>query len=160
MIDQLRRGIVRPKAVIATLLVLGAAPAAADGFAPGQWEHKTVTVSAEVPGVPQWVIKMFAGNRSRKSCHHAAELQTRPEALLTQDDAAVCKLRRFSMTGGKLVYDTFCTNKRFPEGLLVASKGTYTPDSYAISTLSTGTKEGEPVKIVTTGTGRRIGTCK
>ncbi|ARR52269.1 hypothetical protein HY78_01750 [Rhizorhabdus wittichii DC-6] len=163
MIDRFRRGaniIGRTPAILALLLLTGAAPALADTFSAGQWEHRTVTVSAEVPGVPQWVIKMFAGNRTRRSCHSAAELAARPEALLTQDDAAVCKVRRFSMAGGKLVYDTFCTNKRFPEGLLVASKGSYTADGYAISTLSTGTKEGEPVRIETTGTGRRIGNCK
>lgn len=166
MTDHVRRGVTlssRPAAVasaaMTAFLLAFATPALADGFAPGQWEHRTLMISAEVPGVPQWVIKMFAGNRSRKSCHGAAELAARPEALLTQDDAAACKLRRFSMAGGKLVYDTFCTNKRFPEGLLIASKGTYTPDGYAISTLSTGTKDGEPVRIVTTGTGRRIGNC-
>lgn len=167
MIDHVRRGprsFGRPPAIVTgsltILLLAAAAPAMADSFQPGQWEHKTVTVSADVPGVPQWVIKMFAGNRSRKSCHSAAELASRPEALLTQDDEAVCKMRRLSMTGGKLLFDTFCTNKRFPEGLLVASKGTYTPDGYSISTLTTGTKEGKPVRIVTTGTGRRLGTCK
>ena len=58
------------------------------------------------------------------------------------------------------VRDTFCVNKRFPEGLLVASKGTYTANSYEISTISSGTKEGAPVKIVTTGAGRRTGACK
>ena len=137
-----------------------AAPAAAEGFAPGGWQHRTTTISADVPGVPQWVIKMFAGNSSRKSCYTAQQATTRPEALLTQDDAAACKLRRFSMAAGKLVFDTFCVNKRFPEGLLVASKGSYTPDSYDMSTISTGTKEGAPVKIVTTGTGHRTGPCK
>lgn len=145
---------------IAGLLVAVAAPALADGFAPGAWQHQTRTISAEVPGVPQWVVKMFAGNSSRKSCFTPQLAATRPEALLTQDDAAVCKLRRFSLAGGKLVYDTFCVNKRFPEGLLVASKGSYTADSYEISTLTTGTKEGEPVKIMTIGSGRRTGTCK
>ena len=103
---------------------------------------------------------MFAGNQSRRSCYTAQQAATRPEALLTQDDAAVCRMRRFSMADGKLVYDTFCVNKRFPEGLLVASKGSYTADSYQISTLSTGTKEGAPVRIVTTGSGRRTGSCK
>jgi len=117
-------------------------------------------VSAEVPGYPQWVIKMFAGNRSRKSCLTAADALSRPEALLTQDDEATCKLRHFSQAGGKLVYDTFCTNKRFPEGLLIASKGTYTANNYTLSTLSTGQREGKPVKIVTNGTGQRTGTCK
>lgn len=167
MIDHVRRGHRifgrRPMIMagwLTALLLATAAPALADGFAPGQWEHKTVTVSADVPGVPQWVVKMFAGNRSRKSCHTAAELAARPEALLTQDDAATCKPRRIALAGGKLTFDTFCTNKRFPEGLLVASKGAYTPDSYNISTLTTGTKEGQPVRIVTTGTGRRIGACK
>jgi len=158
MIDQLRLRFVT--GLLALPIAVLAGPALADGFAPGKWEHQTETISADVPGVPQWLIKMFAGNRTRKSCHSAAELAAHPEALLTQDDAAVCKLRHISLTGGKLVFDTFCTNKRFPEGLLVASKGTYTADSYSISTLTTGTKEGRPVKIVTTGTGRRVGKCK
>lgn len=138
-----------------------AAPVAAEGFAPGKWQHETKTISADVPGVPQWVVKMFAGNSSRKSCYTVQQAATRPEALLTQDDAAVCTKRKFSLAGGKIVYDTFCINKRFPEGLLVASKGSYTPDSYEISTLTTGTKNGEPVRIVTTGFGRRTApTCK
>lgn len=137
-----------------------AAPAAADGFNPGAWQHQTTTISADVPGVPQWVVKIFAGNSKRKSCFTAQQATTRPEALLTQDDAAVCTKKRYSAVGGKLVYDTFCVNKRFPEGLLVASHGTFTPDSYSIWTTSTGTKEGQPVKIVTTGTGRRTGPCK
>jgi len=136
------------------------APALADGFTPGAWEHQTTTISADVPGVPQWVVKLFAGNASRKNCYTAQQAATRPEALLTQDDAAVCTKRAFSLANGKLVYDTFCINKRFPQGLLVASKGTYTPDSYSISTVSTGSKDGKPVKIVTTGTGHRIGACK
>ncbi|KRB85420.1 hypothetical protein ASE00_01060 [Sphingomonas sp. Root710] len=146
-----------------TMLLLAglAAPAAAEGFATGKWQHETRTISADVPGVPQWIVKMFAGNSSRKSCFTPQQAATRPEALLTQDDAAVCTKRKFSLAGGKIVYDTFCTNKRFPEGLLVSSKGSYTADSYEISTLTTGTKGGEPVKIVTTGTGRRTApTCK
>lgn len=146
--------------LIAALPIATAAPALADGFAPGAWQHETKMISAEVPGIPQWVVKIFAGNRSRKSCNSAQQLAARPEALLTQDDAAVCKLRHFSMAGGKLSYDTFCTNKRFPEGLLIASRGSYTADGYQISTLSTGTRDGKPVRIATTGTGQRTGTCK
>lgn len=147
----------RMSALVLTALTL-ATPALADGFAPGAWKHETTMISAEVPGIPQWVVKMF-GNSKRKSCHSAAELAARPEAMLTQDDAAVCKLRKFSAVGGKLAYDTFCTNKRFPEGLLIVSRGSYTPESYDISTLSTGTKEGAQVKIVTKGSGKRTGTC-
>ncbi|MFZ5704854.1 MAG: DUF3617 domain-containing protein [Pseudomonadota bacterium] len=150
-----------PASLVAAALTLGhAPPALAEGFAPGGWDHQTTMLSADVPGVPQWVVKMFAGNRKRKSCHDAAELARRPEALLTQDDAAQCTKRRFSMAGGQLSYDTFCTNKRFPDGLLVASKGSYTADSYKISTVSTGMKDGKPVKIVTEGSGHRTGSCK
>lgn len=145
---------------LALMLIALAAPVAAEGMAPGAWQHETKMISAEVPGVPQWVVKIFAGNSKRKSCFTAQHAATKPEALLTQDDAAVCTKRRYSAAGGKLLYDTFCVNKRFPEGLLVASKGTYTPDSYEISTVSTGTKEGKPVRIVTTGAGRRTGACK
>lgn len=152
-----RTKIVRNLVLAAALLP---APVLAEGFVAGAWKHQTKTISADVPGVPQWMVKMFAGNSSRKSCHNAQQIATSPEAVLTQDDAAVCKLRRFSMGAGKLIYDTFCTNKRFPEGLLVASKGSYTGDSYDITTLTTGIKEGEPVKIVTTGNGRRTGPCK
>lgn len=147
--------------VLLGLLAVSPLLAAEPAFAPGKWEHQTTMISADVPGVPQWIVKMFAGNSKRKSCHNATELASRPEALLTQDDEAVCKLRKFSAQGGKLVFDTFCTNKRFPEGLLISSRGTYTAESYGITTTSTGTKEGEPVKIVTTGTGKRTApTCK
>lgn len=146
------------KALIAVAL---ASPAAANdaGFNPGLWRHQTTTVSAEGTGYPQWLVKMVS-NSSRKSCFTAQQATTRPEALLTQDDAAVCTKRRFSAVDGKLVYDTFCTNKRFPEGLLIASKGVYSANSYQISTVSTGMKGGTAVKIVTTGTGHRIGACK
>lgn len=146
--------------VIFAALLGTAGTAHADNFAPGAWQHQTVTVSADVPGIPQWIIKMFAGNSSRKSCLSPADAAGHPEALLTQDDAAVCKLRHISLIGGKLTFDTFCTNKRFPDGLLIASRGSYTPNSYAISTLTTGTRDGKPVKIVTTGTGQRTGSCR
>ncbi len=148
------------KLLFAAALAALSAAASAEGFTPGAWSHQTKMLTADVPGVPQWMIKMFAGNKSRKSCFTASEAATRPEALLTQDDEASCKLRHFAMRDGKLVYDTFCTNKRFPEGLLIASKGVYTASSYAIATLTTGTKDGEPVRITTTGTGQRTGACR
>ncbi|MDB5687576.1 MAG: hypothetical protein JWR77_2165 [Rhizorhabdus sp.] len=149
--------ILRSSTLLAVIAL--SAPALADGFAPGAWSHETKVVSAEVPGFPAWMVRMFGGS-CRKSCFTAAEAVSRPEALLTQDDEAVCKLRHFSAAGGKLVYDTFCTNKRFPEGLLIASKGTYTANTYTLSTLTTGLREGKPVKIVTTGSGQRTGICK
>ena len=138
-------------------LGLATSPAiAASNFAAGQWDHETRLIQADVPGIPEWVIRMFAGHGSRKSCNSAAQLNRHPEALLTADDEAVCKLRQFSATNGKLVFDTFCMNKRFPDGLLVSSRGSYTPTSYAISTTSTGTRDGKPVRILTTGTGKRV----
>lgn len=138
-------------------LGLATSPAiAAPTFAPGQWRHETSLVQADVPGIPQWLIRMFAGHGSRGSCNSAAQLNSHPEALLTADDEALCKLRKFSATNGKLVFDTFCTNKRFPDGLLVSSRGSYTPTSYSISTTSTGTRNGKPVRIQTTGTGRHV----
>jgi len=150
----------RPSLIALGAIALAfAAPALAEGFAPGAWEHETDTVSADVPGFPQWLVKLFTGHQSRKSCFTPQQV-SHPEALLTQDDAAVCKLRRISLGQGRLIFDTFCVNKRFPEGLLVSSQGSYTPESYRIQTVSTGTKGGKPVKIVTTGSGRRTGTCK
>jgi hypothetical protein len=138
-------------------LILATSPAlAAPNFAAGQWSHETSLVKADIPGIPQWLIRVFAGHSRRKSCHDTAQLNSHPEALLTADNEAVCKLRNFSATDGKLVFDTFCTNKRFPDGLLVASRGSYTPTSYSISTTSTGTRDGKPVRILTTGTGEHV----
>jgi hypothetical protein len=139
------------------LLIAAAMPAyAGAGFEAGQWRHETKLVSADVPGVPEGLVKLFAGRGARNSCNAAAQLEDHPEVLLTADDRASCKLRKLSMTNGNLVFDTFCANKRFPDGLLVSSRGTYTPTSYTLSTTSTGTKDGKPVKIVTTGSGRRV----
>jgi hypothetical protein len=65
------------------------------------------------------------------------------------------------MVDGKLEFDTFCTNKHFPDGLLVSSRGSYTATTYSISTTSTGTKGGKLVRILTTGAGKRIAnSCK
>lgn len=149
--------LIRKRCLLPLCLGLAASPALAVAtFAPGQWSHETHLVQADVPGIPEWVIRMFAGHGSRKSCNSAAQLSSHPEALLTADDEAVCKLRKFSATNGKLVFDTFCTNKRFPDGLLVSSRGSYTPTSYSISTTSTGTRDGKPVRILTTGTGKHV----
>lgn len=147
-----------PKLMMAVAFAMLAATSlrAADGFAAGRWAHETNLVSADVPGIPQWLVRLFAGHGSRKSCNMAAELAAHPETLLTADDAAVCRLRRLSLAGGRLVFDTFCTNKRFPDGLLVSSVGSYTQTSYSISTTSTGVRDGKPVRILTTGTGKKI----
>jgi len=59
------------------------------------------------------------------------------------DDTAICWSPKLTMSDGKLVYDTVYTNKHLPNSLLVSSDGTYTLTSYAISTISTGTKDGE-----------------
>lgn len=148
---------IRKRYLLPLYLGLTASPALAVAtFAPGQWSHETRLVQADVPGIPEWVIRMFAGHGSRKSCNSAAQLGSHPEALLTADDEAVCKLRKFSAANGKLAFDTFCTNKRFPDGLLVSSRGSYTPTSYSISTTSTGTRDGKPVRILTTGTGKHV----
>ena len=138
-----------------------AAPAlAGPGFAPGHWHHETRLIRAEVPGIPQWLIRLFASHSTRESCHDAAGLATHPEALLTADDRAHCTLRRFTATEGHLEFDTFCTNHHFPEGLLVSSRGTYTATAYQITTISTGTHGGRPVRIETIGVGQQIGrTC-
>lgn len=143
-----------------TLMVVAALAAtptqAASSFEAGQWRHQTKMVSAEVPGVPESLVKLVAGNRARTTCNSTPELQAHPEALMTADPKAVCKLRQLSMSNGKLVFDTFCTNERFPDGLRVLSRGTYTSRSYEISTMSTGKRDGKPVKILTTSSGKRV----
>ncbi len=148
--------------MLLALIGLAAMPAVAgSGFEGGQWRHETRLISADVPGIPQSLIKLMAGRGARTSCHDTAEIERNPEALLTADDGARCELKTLSMSNGRLVFDTVCTNKRFPDGLLVASRGTYTPTAYTLSTTSTGTKNGKPVKILTTGAGRRVaGSCK
>ena len=124
---------------------LAASPARADTpFAPGHWHHETRLIHAEVPGIPQWLIRLFASHSTR-------------ESLLTADDRAHCSLRHLSTANGRIDFTTFCTNHHFPEGLLVSSRGTWTPTQYQITTTSTGTRNGKPVRIETTGTGRLVG---
>jgi hypothetical protein len=146
----------KSRLLLASVVLIASPSIAASRFSPGQWSHETRLEQADVPGIPQWVIRMFAGHASRQSCNSAAQLNSHPEALLTADDEAVCKLRQFSAINGKLTFDTFCTNKRFPDGLLVSSRGSYTPTSYSISTTSTGTRNGKPVRILTTGNGKHV----
>src|SRR5690349_20370155 len=110
----------------AALAALPGAAFAGDSFIAGAWSHQTTMISADVPGYPEWLIKLKRGHETRESCLIPADVISRPEALLTQDDKAVCKKRRFSMVAGKFVYDTFCTNDLFPDGLLIVSTGTYT----------------------------------
>ena len=144
----------------AAVLVLSGAPALAGAFAPGQWQHQTTLVEAAIPGIPQWLIRLIASHAGRTSCNSAAQLASHPEALLTADKEAKCELRRLSITDGRLVFDTFCTNHRFPAGLLVASTGTYTATTYQITTTSTGLRDGRPLRIVTKGSGQRVAeTC-
>lgn len=146
---------------LAALIGSATTPAlAAAAFEPGRWQHQTKLISAEVPGIPEALVKIAAGNSSRTTCEAASELKEHPEELMTADPKATCKLRELSMEGGKVVFDTFCTNKRFPDGLRVLSRGSYTATSYDIRTTSTGTRKGKPVKILTTSTGKRAtGTC-
>lgn len=143
----------KPWSLIAALGLAATPALAAPGFEVGEWRHRTKMVSADVPGVPEGLIKLVAGNGSRTSC---ATPTTRPQDLMTGDEKAVCKLRKLSMSNGKLTFDTFCTNDRFPEGLRVLSLGTYTPSSYDIRSTATGKRKGKPVKIVTTGSGKHV----
>ena len=137
---------------------LAASPARADTpFAPGHWHHETRLIHAEVPGIPQWLIRLFASHSTRESCSTAAQIASHPESLLTADDRAHCSLRHLSTANGRIDFTTFCTNHHFPEGLLVSSRGTWTPTQYQITTTSTGTRNGKPVRIETTGTGRLVG---
>lgn len=150
----------RFRAVLFAAVFITTPAVAGSGFAPGHWHHETRLIEAQVPGIPQWLIRLFASRSARDSCNGAAQLAIHPEALLTADDRATCTLRRFAATDGRLEFDTFCTNRHFPEGLLVSSRGTYTPTTYRITTISTGTRAGRPVRIATTGTGQQIaGSC-
>ena len=123
---------------------LAASPARADTpFAPGHWHHETRLI--------------LASHSTRESCSTAAQIASHPESLLTADDRAHCSLRHLSTANGRIDFTTFCTNHHFPEGLLVSSRGTWTPTQYQITTTSTGTRNGKPVRIETTGTGRLVG---
>ncbi|MDE2405184.1 MAG: DUF3617 family protein [Sphingomonadales bacterium] len=142
------------------LLLLGMASPATASFMPGRWQHQTRLLEASIPGVPHWLVRLVASRSARVSCNSHEQLSARPETLLNQDDGAVCVARHFAMDGGRLTYETFCTNRRFPEGLLISSHGTWTPGSYSIASTATGTRKGKPVLIRTTSTGTRVaGTC-
>ena len=144
-----------PRTLIASLALAATAGHAA-GFAPGEWRHDSKLISAEVPGVPEFLVRMMAGGGARKSCFPAGVAARSQEALLADDSKASCRTSRLTMAAdGQLEYVAICINQRFPDPMTVTSTGRWTPTSYSFRAITTGTRKGKPVKVVTEGSGRR-----
>lgn len=118
-------------------------------------------LSAQVPGVPEFLVRMIAGGGDRKSCFTAQQAAGPAEALFVDEDKAKCRTVRLVMAAdGRLEYEATCVNARFPDPMKVASAGRWSTTSYDFRSVTTGTRKGKPVKIVTEGSGRRIApTC-
>lgn len=144
-------------ALAVTLAAFAGEGAQAEGFAAGEWRHQTRMVSADVPGIPQFIVRMVAGNSDRKSCFTAEQAAGRQEMLLTEDGKAQCRTDKLVMAGdGRLEYRATCMNKRFPDPMNVVSIGTWSPTSYQFRATTTGMRHDKPVKIVTEGNGSRV----
>ncbi|WP_380872995.1 hypothetical protein ACFB49_38850 [Sphingomonas sp. DBB INV C78] len=144
------------QSILSASLILTAATGHAAGFTPGEWRHSSKLISADVPGVPEFLVRMVAGGGERKSCFTADLAARHQESLFVEEDKASCRTIRLTMAAdGALDYAATCINQRFPDPMTVNSTGRWTPTSYAFRSVTTGTRKGKPVRIVTEASGRR-----
>ena len=148
----------RLTALAAGLTLPAAALAAAATVEPGGWTHVSKMDSAVIPGVPGFLLGGAKKPKTRKSCLSAIEAASDPQALFRSKKGA-CVTRRFTMAAGKIDSLAICTDDRLDSPLTVTSTGSYTPTSYSLRTVSSGTRHGKPMRIVSSASGRRTHGC-
>lgn len=126
---------------------------------PGQWSHKGSVESIDIPGVPDFLAKSAAKPKPHKSCLTPAQASKTPAELLRQRDVK-CTNIAMTMAGGKISGTASCLSPRLTEPLKVVTTGTYTARSYAMRSVSTGKRDGKPMKVVINTTGTWLGPCK
>lgn len=126
---------------------------------PGQWSHKGSVESIDIPGIPDFLAKSAAKPKTRTTCLTPAQANSSPGELLRQRDIK-CTNIAMTMAGGKISGSASCLSPRLTEPLKVVTTGTYGPRSYAMRSVSTGKREGKPMKVVINTTGKWLGPCK
>lgn len=141
-------------------VVASAAWAAVPNPQAGKWSHSGKVISAEIPGVPSFIIKAASAPKTRSSCLTADQSANAPHMLFRVPDVT-CTSRNFTMANGQISGSSTCTSKKMKTPVTVTSTGTYNATSYNVRSVTTGTYKGKPAKIVTSGSGKWVAaSCK
>lgn len=145
-------------AFLIPLAFAGAAAATVPGPQAGQWTHVTQLLSADIPGVPETLIRAADTRAPRTTCLTAKQAATTPQVLL-HAPGAMCSVRSYTLAAGKIRGTSICTVKELPTPVRTVTTGTYTARGYSTRSVTTGTRGGRPLKVVTASSGKWLGSA-
>jgi hypothetical protein len=145
--------------VLVALAFAGAATASAPP-APqaGRWTHLTKLVSADIPGVPETLIRAADKQVPRVTCLTARQAASTPQVLL-HAPGAKCSVRTYTLSAGKIRGNSTCTVKELPTPVRTVTTGTYSATGYVTRSVTRGTRNGQPLTVVTATSGKWVGTA-
>ena len=148
-------------AILAIPLALaGAAATATPTVQAGKWTHVTKLVSADIPGVPETLIRAADKQTPRTSCLTVQQAAANPQVLF-HAPGATCSSRSYTLAAGKIRGQSVCRVDELPTPVRTVTTGTYSAKGYVTRSVTTGTRNGRPLKVVTASSGRWLGgACK
>lgn len=145
-------------AFLIPLAFAGAAAATAPGPQAGKWTHVTQLVSADIPGVPEMLIRAADTRAPRTTCLTAKQAADTPQILL-HAPGATCSVRSYTLAAGKIRGNSTCTVKELPTPVRTVTTGTYSARGYTTRSVTTGTRGGRPLKVITASSGKWLGSA-
>jgi len=144
-------------AVLAIPLALaGANAAAVPGPQAGRWTHVTSLVSADIPGVPETLIRAADKRVPRITCLTAKQAAATPQILL-HAPGAKCSARSYTLAAGKIRGNSTCMVKELPTPVRTVTTGTYSATGYVTRSVTKGVRSGQALTVVTTTSGKWLG---
>lgn len=143
-------------ALLIPLAFAGAVAAAVPGPQAGRWTHVTQLVSADIPGVPETLVRAADKREPRTTCLTARQAAATPQVLL-HAPGATCSSRSYTLAAGKIRGQSICRVKELETPVKTVTIGTYSAKGYVTRSVSTGTRNGRPLKVVTATSGKWLG---
>lgn len=135
---------------------------------PGQWEITSQLVSLNVEGVPEdspmhEMLKQQIGQANTDS--QCLSEEDAKKAMVPQDvdPNNSCRFAHFRMKDGQIDAEMTCAAPDGPGTLAMTQKGSYSPDSYDVTSTLTragGTTPGENSTMTMNINAKRTGECK
>lgn len=146
-------------AAIAGASIFAASAAHADApIQPGLWEMKSAVTDVNMPGAPPQMLEMMKKPQTMRHCVTPDQASRGPQELLKQSQGE-CKFTKYDFTAGRVNAVMQC-NSRERGSMTVTTEGSFTPSSYATTSKMVMNSPMGQMKMTSSGTGKRIGTCK
>ncbi len=128
---------------------------------PGKWESRVKIAKMELPGMPaEMAAQMQKGmglDKTFATCLTPEQVE-KPDAGFFQQGAAGCTYDSFTMADGRIDGKMTCTKAGASQ--VVTMNGTYSAESYDITTTSSAKIDGQiPMNMTMTVSSRRVGEC-